>query len=75
METEFTVAHRQDPARAENMLRRIPAGAWGRPEDLAGAAVFLPLPHPPTSPAPPCPSTVDGCPDNTRHHSEDIPWY
>ncbi|WAM16931.1 SDR family oxidoreductase [Rhodococcus sp. JS3073] len=41
METEFTVAHRHDPARAENMLRRIPAGTWGRPEDLAGAAVFL----------------------------------
>ncbi|MDV7086989.1 SDR family oxidoreductase [Rhodococcus sp. IEGM 248] len=41
METEFTAAHRDDPARAENMLRRIPAGVWGRPEDLAGAAVFL----------------------------------
>ncbi|MFW2236717.1 SDR family oxidoreductase [Rhodococcus opacus] len=41
METEFTAAHREDPARAENMLRRIPAGTWGRPEDLAGAAVFL----------------------------------
>ena len=41
METEFTAAHREDPARAENMLRRIPTGTWGRPEDLAGAAVFL----------------------------------
>ncbi|WP_172650081.1 SDR family oxidoreductase [Rhodococcus opacus] len=41
METEFTAAHREDPARAENMLRRIPAGVWGRPEDLAGAVVFL----------------------------------
>ncbi|NHU49646.1 SDR family oxidoreductase [Rhodococcus sp. A14] len=41
METEFTAAHREDPARAENMLRRIPAGVWGRPEDLAGPAVFL----------------------------------
>jgi 2-deoxy-D-gluconate 3-dehydrogenase len=41
METEFTAAHRDDPARAENMLRRIPTGTWGRPEDLAGAAVFL----------------------------------
>lgn len=41
METELTAAHRHDPARAENMLRRIPAGTWGRPEDLAGAAVFL----------------------------------
>jgi 2-dehydro-3-deoxy-D-gluconate 5-dehydrogenase len=41
METELTAAHRETPGRAENMLRRIPASAWGRPEDLAGAAVFL----------------------------------
>ncbi|MDV6296076.1 SDR family oxidoreductase [Rhodococcus aetherivorans] len=41
METEFTAAHRDDPTRAEKMLRRIPTGTWGRPEDLAGAVVFL----------------------------------
>ncbi|ETT24057.1 2-deoxy-D-gluconate 3-dehydrogenase [Rhodococcus aetherivorans] len=41
METEFTAAHRDDPTRAENMLRRIPTGTWGRPEGLAGAVVFL----------------------------------
>lgn len=41
METEFTTAHRTDASRAENMLRRIPAGTWGRPDDVAGAVVFL----------------------------------
>jgi 2-deoxy-D-gluconate 3-dehydrogenase len=41
MTTELSAAHREDPARAEAMLRRIPAGRWGKPEDLAGAAVFL----------------------------------
>ena len=29
METELTAAHREDPAKAENMLRRIPIGHWG----------------------------------------------
>jgi 2-deoxy-D-gluconate 3-dehydrogenase len=32
---------RSDPARAETMLARIPAGRWGEPDDLAGAVVFL----------------------------------
>ena len=41
METELTAAHREDPAKAENMLRRIPIGHWGTPADLAGAAVYL----------------------------------
>lgn len=41
METEFTTAHRTDPAKAENMIRRIPNGNWGRPEDISGAVVFL----------------------------------
>lgn len=39
--TDFTRAHREDPERAETMIRRIPAGRWGRPEDLAGAVVYL----------------------------------
>lgn len=30
-----------DPERAEGVLGRIPAGRWGEPDDLGGAAVFL----------------------------------
>jgi 2-deoxy-D-gluconate 3-dehydrogenase len=30
-----------DPVRAEAVLSRIPAGRWGDPDDLGGAAVFL----------------------------------
>jgi 2-dehydro-3-deoxy-D-gluconate 5-dehydrogenase len=30
-----------DPARAGAVLGRIPAGRWGEPADLGGAAVFL----------------------------------
>ena len=41
METELTAAHREDPTKAENMMRRIPMGHWGTPADLAGAAVYL----------------------------------
>lgn len=31
----------EDPARSESVLARLPAGRWGEPADLAGAAVFL----------------------------------
>ena len=41
METDNTTALRQEPARFRQITERIPAGRWGRPEDLAGAAVFL----------------------------------
>ena len=41
MATELTAMLRSDPARAETMLGRIPAGRWGEPDDLAGAVVFL----------------------------------
>ena len=34
-------ALRSDPARSTAILDRIPAARWGRPDDLAGAAVFL----------------------------------
>lgn len=42
--TDNTTALRQDEARSQQILDRIPAGRWGEPEDLAGAAVFLASP-------------------------------
>lgn len=39
--TDNTAALRADPDRSRQILERIPAGRWGRPEDLQGAAVFL----------------------------------
>jgi 2-deoxy-D-gluconate 3-dehydrogenase len=39
--TDNTEALRKNPERAHQILERIPAGRWGSPEDLAGAAVFL----------------------------------
>ena len=39
--TDNTEALRQDPARSSAILDRIPAGRWGEPGDLKGAAVFL----------------------------------
>ncbi|MES1177574.1 MAG: 2-dehydro-3-deoxy-D-gluconate 5-dehydrogenase KduD [Myxococcales bacterium] len=39
--TENTVALRNDATRSRQILERIPAGRWGDPEDIAGAAVFL----------------------------------
>jgi 2-deoxy-D-gluconate 3-dehydrogenase len=41
MATENTRPLREDPARNRAILERIPAGRWGTPEDLQGAAVFL----------------------------------
>jgi 2-deoxy-D-gluconate 3-dehydrogenase len=42
--TDNTEALRDDPERSGAILERIPAGRWGRPDDLAGAAVFLASP-------------------------------
>ncbi len=39
--TDNTAALRADPVRNPAILARIPAGRWGEPADLAGAAVFL----------------------------------
>jgi len=39
--TNNTEALRSDEVRARDILARIPAGRWGRPEDIGGAAVFL----------------------------------
>jgi 2-deoxy-D-gluconate 3-dehydrogenase len=41
MATDNTEALQKNPERARQILERIPAGRWGKPEDLAGAAVFL----------------------------------
>ncbi len=41
MATNNTKALREDAARSKAILDRIPAGRWGAPEDLQGAAVFL----------------------------------
>ena len=41
MRTDNTKALQQDETRNRQILERIPAGRWGEPEDLAGAAVFL----------------------------------
>jgi 2-deoxy-D-gluconate 3-dehydrogenase len=39
--TDNTRALREDGERSRAILDRIPAGRWGRPDDLTGAAVFL----------------------------------
>jgi len=41
MATDNTGPLRADPARSAAILERIPAGRWGTPDDVAGAAVFL----------------------------------
>ncbi|MFG1403372.1 SDR family NAD(P)-dependent oxidoreductase [Xanthobacter sediminis] len=41
MITPLTEKLRSNPAAVADFLKRIPAGRWGRPEDVAGLAVFL----------------------------------
>jgi 2-deoxy-D-gluconate 3-dehydrogenase len=41
METSNTTALRTDESRNREILARIPAGRWGQPADIGGAAVFL----------------------------------
>ncbi len=41
MATANTEPLRSDPERNRQIVERIPAGDWGAPEDLKGAAVFL----------------------------------
>ena len=41
MATDNTAQLRADEDRSAAILGRIPAGRWGKPEDLGGAAVFL----------------------------------
>ncbi len=42
--TNNTQALREDPKRSADILARIPAGHWGKPSELGGAAVFLAAP-------------------------------
>lgn len=52
MATANTQQLRNDPERSEAILARIPAGRWGTPDDIGGAAVFL---------ASPAASYINGC--------------
>ncbi len=44
MATELTQSLQNDSTRSRQILERIPAGRWGSPQDVAGAAVFLASP-------------------------------
>ena len=44
MATENTRPLRENPERNKAILDRIPAGRWGKPEDLQGICVFLASP-------------------------------
>ena len=44
MNTDNTEALQADPTRSRQILERIPAGRWGDPRDVGGAAVFLASP-------------------------------
>ena len=44
MRTDNTAALQQDETRNRQILERIPAGRWGEPSDLTGAAIFLSSP-------------------------------
>lgn len=41
MMTDMSAALADDPVRGPAIMQRIPAGRWGTPDDLKGAAVFL----------------------------------
>jgi 2-dehydro-3-deoxy-D-gluconate 5-dehydrogenase len=41
MDTDMNEALKRNEIRCRQILERIPAGRWGRPEDLAGSVVFL----------------------------------
>ncbi len=41
IETNLTRPLTDDPQRRQAILQRTPLARWGRPEDVAGAALFL----------------------------------
>ncbi|MFM7873002.1 MAG: SDR family oxidoreductase, partial [Actinomycetota bacterium] len=44
IETDINERVRQDKERFQFLTSRIPAGKWGKPEDLAGTTLFLSAP-------------------------------
>lgn len=41
MDTEMNTALMADATRSRQIMDRIPAGRWGKPEDMVGAAIYL----------------------------------
>ncbi len=41
IETDLTAPLSADPATSASLLEAVPAGRWGRPEEVAGAVVYL----------------------------------
>ena len=41
IDTDMNTALLANPTRSRQILERIPAGKWGKPEDFGGAVVFL----------------------------------
>ena len=41
MDTEMNTALMADATRSRQIMERIPAGRWGKPEDMVGAAIYL----------------------------------
>lgn len=41
MDTDMNTALMADPTRSRQIMDRIPAGRWGKPEDMAGAVIYL----------------------------------
>lgn len=44
VDTDLLDGLKSDPRRSAELLGRVPAGRWGRPDDLAGAVVYLASP-------------------------------